>query len=126
VPGPTVSHEEASREASLRAARLVEVLVPLWQGARRWTAAVVVGLFPLLFIVDERVELPLSPVLPGLALLFLLVLGLPFLLIEVASRRYRRKDAEWQAKRADRFRRSGRTAVIVALVLLGLWFAVGT
>lgn len=123
---PRVTFEDAEAEVAARAARYAEVVVPLWQGARRWTAAVVVALFPILFIVDERVELPLSPVLPGLAMLFLLILGLPFLLMEVAGRRYRRKDREWQAKHSDRFRRNGRTAIIVALVFLGLWFAVGT
>ena len=126
MPEPLVSREEASREATARAVRLVEVLAPLWQAARRWTGAIVIFLFPVLFILDESVDLPLSPVIPGLALLFLLILGLPFLIMEVWARRYRRKETDWQVEHAERLKRNGRTALVVSLVVLGLWFAVGT
>lgn len=118
--------EEAQREAAQRAARTATVLAPLWRAARLWTAAAVLALFPFLFIIDGVVALRLSPVLPGLAVLLLLILGLPFLLVELASRRYRRKDLDWQATHALRAAQNGRTAVVVAAVWVGLWFAFGT
>ena len=121
-----VSLQEAEREAAARAARTITVLAPLWRAARAWTAAIVLALFPFLFIVDRVVETRLSPVLPGLAVLLLLILALPFLLIELANRRYRRKDPAWQERHALQATNRGRTAVIVAAVWVGLWFAVGT
>ena len=118
--------EEAQQEAAQRSARTATVLAPLWRAARLWTAAVVLGSFPLLFILDRIVEIRLSPVLPGLAVLLLLILGLPFLLVELAARRYRRKEMDWQERHALRAAQGGRTAVIVAAVWVGLWFAFGT
>ena len=84
------------------------------------------ALFPLLFIVDDAVELPLSPVLPGLAALLLLIVGLPFALMEVRDRRYRRKDADWQQKRALKAVGVSRAALALAAVWVLLWFVVGT
>lgn len=101
-------------------------MVPLWRAARWWTAAVVLAACPFLFIVDRVVETRLSPVLPGLAVLFLLILLLPFVLVELAARRYRRKDLDWQTRRADRSARNGRTALAIAAAWVVLWFAVGT
>lgn len=118
--------EQARAEAALRAARTATVLVPLWRASKMWTAAIVLALFPCLFIVDRVVETRLSPVLPGLAVLLLLILALPFALVELAARRYRRKDAEWQARHAVRAHQNGRTALVVAAVWVALWFAVGT
>lgn len=82
--------------------------------------------FPFLFIIDRVVETKLSPVLPGLAVLFLLILVLPFALVELSARRYRRKDLAWQTRRADRSARNGRTAIAIAAAWVVLWFAVGT
>src|SRR5690242_2878352 len=76
----TVSVEEARAEAAARAARTAAVLTPLWRAARRWTAAVVLAAFPFLFILDRAGRFPVSPVLPGLVLLFALLLVLPILL----------------------------------------------
>jgi hypothetical protein len=120
------SVEAAREEAAARLVRLDTVVAPLWKAARQWTAAVVLALFPLLFIIDEVVELPLSPVLPGLVFLFILLVGLPFVLVEVRSRRYRRKDAEWQARHAAKAVRTSRSAMVAALIWLIAWFAVGT
>lgn len=122
----TVPYEAAQAEAAERAARTVAVLVPVWRASRRWTVAVVLALFPFLFIVDRAIETRLSPVLPGLVVLFLLVLVLPFAFTEVVARRYRRRELSWQTKRADRLVQTGRTAMIVAAIWLVLWFAVGT
>ena len=117
---------EARSEAAARLVRLDTVVGPLWKASKQWTAAVVLALFPFLFILDHAVELPLSPVLPGLALLLVLLVGLPFLLVESRSRRYRRKDADWQARHAAKAVRVSRSAAIAALVWLVAWFAVGT
>lgn len=123
---PLVPLEEARAEAAARAVRLAAVVAPLWTSARQWTAAVVLAAFPLLFILDDAVGMPVSPVLPGLAVLFLVLIGLPFLLVEVRSRRFRRKDADWQEKQALRAVGMSRAALGVAAVWLLVWFAVGT
>jgi hypothetical protein len=120
------SIEAAREEAAGRLVRLDAVVVPLWKASRQWTTALVLALFPFLFILDEAVELPLSPVLPGLALLLLLFIGLPFLLVESLARRYRRKDATWQGRRALKAVNVSRSALVAALVWLLVWFAVGT
>jgi hypothetical protein len=119
------SVEEAREEAAARLVRLDAVVTPLWKAARQWTAAVVLALFPFLFIVDELVELPLSPVLPGLVVLFLLFLILPFAFVEVRARRFRRKDADWQARRALKAVNLSRSVMVAALVWVVVWFAVG-
>lgn len=119
------SVEEAREEAAARLVRLDTVLAPLWKASRQWTTAVVLALFPFLFIIDELVELPLSPVLPGLVLLFVLFVGLPFLLVEVRARRFRRKAADWQARRALKAVNVSRSAMVAALAWVLVWFAVG-
>lgn len=123
---PRYSIEEAREEAAARLLRLDAVVTPLWQASKQWSAAFVLALFPFLFILDEAVELPLSPVLPGLVFLFVLLVALPFLVTEVRVRRYRRKDAEWQVRHAAKAARSSRSAMVAALVWVLVWFAVGT
>lgn len=122
----TFSVAEARLEAAARSVRLKAVVQPLWKASRSWTAAIVLGLFPFLFLVDSVVEFPVSPVLPGLAVLFLLIVGLPFALVEAASRRYRRKDADWQEAHALRAVNVSRAALSLAAIWVLLWFAVGT
>lgn len=122
----TVSLEEARVEAAARAARLVTVVAPLWKASRQWTAAIVLALFPFLFILDEALDLPLSPVIPGLVVLVLLIVVLPFLLVELRARRFRRKDPDWQAKRALKAVGVSRAALGIAAVWVLVWFAVGT
>jgi hypothetical protein len=122
----TVSLEEARVEAAARATRLVAVVAPLWKASRQWTAAIVLALFPVLFILDEAVDLPLSPVLPGLVVLVVLILVLPFILVELRVRRYRNKDPEWQARSALRAVGVSRAALGIAAVWVLVWFAVGT
>lgn len=122
----TVSLEEARVEAAARATRLVAVVAPLWKASRQWTAAIVLALFPVLFILDEAVDLPLSPVLPGLVVLVVLILVLPFILVELRVRRYRNKDSEWQARSALRAVGVSRAALGIAAVWVLVWFAVGT
>jgi hypothetical protein len=121
-----VSLEEARIEAAERATRLVTVVGPLWRASRQWTAALVLAAFPLLFILDEAATFSLSPVLPGLAVSVLLIILLPFLLVEVRARRYRRKDVDWQARHAAKAVSTSRAALVVAGVWVLLWFAVGT
>jgi hypothetical protein len=123
---PRYSIEEAREEAAARLLRLDAVVTPLWRASKQWSAALVLALFPFLFILDEAVELPLSPVLPGLVVLFVLLVALPFLLTEARVRRYRRKDAEWQVRHAAKAARSSRSAMVAALVWVLVWFAVGT
>lgn len=123
---PRYSVEEAREEAAARLVRLDAVITPLWRASKQWTAAIVLALFPFLFILDEAVEFPLSPVLPGLVALFAILVGLPFVLTEVRVRRYRRKDAEWQVRHAAKTARSSRSALVAALVWVLVWFAVGT
>jgi hypothetical protein len=121
-----VSLGEARVEAAARAMRTTAVVEPLWRSSKFWTAAIVLALFPFLFILDDIVELRMSPVLPGLTLLFLLILGLPFGLMEIRGRRYLRKDADWQEKNALKAVGVARAAFTVAAVWLLLWFMVGT
>jgi hypothetical protein len=122
----TASLAEARAEAAARAARTAAVLAPLWRASRRWTAAVVLAAFPFLFILDRAGRFPVSPVLPGLVVLLLLILALPIALVEARSRRYRRRDIEWQARRALRAVQMSNAALGVAAVWLVAWFAVGT
>ncbi|MEK6976331.1 MAG: hypothetical protein AABY18_08325 [Candidatus Thermoplasmatota archaeon] len=108
------------------AARLTGVVTPLWKASRHWTTAVVLALFPVLFLADDAFDFPVSPVLPGLAVLLLLLLGLPFLLVELRARRYRRKGLDWQLKHALKAVGVARAAMTVAAIWLLLWFMVGT
>jgi hypothetical protein len=123
---PAVPLEVARVEAAARAVRLDTVVVPLWKAARAWTVAFVLAAFPFLFMVDDGVAFPLSPVLPGLAILAVVIVILPFLLVEVRSRRYRRKDAHWQEVHALRAVGVARAALGLAAVWLLAWFMVGT
>lgn len=97
----------------------------LWRGSRTWTAALVLAAFPLLFVVDQAIETRLSPVLPGLAVLLVLLLGLPFALTELQARRFRRRDLLWQDRRSRRYQQSSRYALGLAAVWLVAWFALG-
>lgn len=121
-----VTPEAAREEAAARAARLVAVVAPLWKASRQWTAAVVLALFPALFILDEAGDFPVSPVLPGLIGLAILIVLLPFILVELRVRRFRRKDLDWQAQRAVKAVGVSRTALGLAAVWVLVWFAVGT
>jgi hypothetical protein len=121
-----VTLDEARIEAAARATRLVAVVAPLWKASRQWTAAIVLALFPFLFILDEAAEFPLSPVLPGLVVLVVLIIVLPFLLVELRARRFRRKDPDWQAKTALKAVGVSRAALAIAAVWVLVWFAVGT
>ena len=92
-----------------------------WRAARRFTAALVIALFPALFLLDQHVGWPVSPVLPGLAVLALLVVLLPFGVAEVIGRRARRtKDA--QRLQARQHRLDVTTKVFLGLAWL--WFMV--
>jgi hypothetical protein len=114
-----------AQDAIARAERMAVVLAPLWKAARRWAAAVVLAAFPFLFIVDGPVHWPVSPVLPGLVILAIVLVGLPFLLVEGMGRRYRRRDAAWQARKAARAVQWANAALLLAVVWLVAWFLVG-
>jgi hypothetical protein len=113
-------------EAAAQLAFLRAVLAPVWKGARRWTAAIVLAAFPWLFLVGRWMHLPLSPVLPGLLVLAVLIVVLPFVLAEVGARRYRRHDGDWQVGHAIRAVQVANAALLIAAIWLVLWFAVLT
>lgn len=97
----------------------------VWRGARRWTAAFVVAAFPFIFIIDEAVETALSPVLPGLAVLCLLIVALPPLLAEAGRRVTRHNTATVRVHRVEKFQQTGRTAFILALLWFAIWLSLG-
>lgn len=113
-------------EAAARAVRTANVVMPLWKAARHWTAAIVLFLFPVLFLLDGALDLPVSPVLPGLVVLAALIVLLPFALVEVRQRRYRRKPADWQERNALKAVGLARAAFAVSAVWVLAWFLVGT
>jgi hypothetical protein len=98
---------------------------PLWRSAKALTMAVVTALFPFLFILDGIVHWRLSPVLPGLLLLLVAVIGLPFLLLEVFAREWRAAPVEARLHRIARVRTVSRVALGISaawfLVWLGWW-----
>ncbi|HLF16760.1 MAG TPA: hypothetical protein VI796_04935 [Candidatus Thermoplasmatota archaeon] len=97
----------------------------LWKAARRWTSALVVALFPLLFILDERTDLSFSPVLPGLLALALLIVLLPFGLAELFSRRARHRPAETRERQGFRNVQWAGIALVAALLVFLAWLALG-
>lgn len=97
----------------------------IWRGARRWSAALVVAAFPFLFIIDAAVETRLSPVLPGILVLCLLIVALPPLLSEAARRLALNHSDSARARKVETFMLNGRTALIVAFVWFAAWLALG-
>lgn len=96
-----------------------------WRAARRGTTAVVVALFPALFILDEHSTFAVSPVLPGLVLLTLLIIGLPLAWASLWMRRHRRHDPQVQATHAIRIDQWTNVARILAFVWFLSWLALG-
>ncbi len=103
----------------------VDQVALVWRSSRHWAAAFVVALFPFVFIVDEAVETSLSPVLPGVIVLVVLVIGLPFLVNEVAVRRLRRLSIERRPAIVLRYQTSARLATVVAVTWFLAWLALG-
>lgn len=95
----------------------------LWWASKRGALALVVGLFPFLFILDEATDAAFSPVLPGLLTLLLLAIVLPLVWMEIGTRLVR--DSPHLERRALRARQTARAALGIAVVWLLLWFAVG-
>ncbi len=97
----------------------------LWWSSKRWVAAAVVAVFPLVFIIDEAVDLAFSPVLPSILALALLVILLPFGVMELRWRRLAKKNAQKRHDTALRGRQSANAAFVVAIVWFLLWLALG-
>lgn len=96
-----------------------------WKGAKRYAAAVVVALFPVVFLLDHAVHWSFSPVLPGLLVLAVAVLALPMALMEFVRRRARHRASDVRRLRAERLARHGRWALVLAFAWLAGWFTWG-
>ncbi len=95
-----------------------------WSASTRITAAVVIAAFPLIFILDES-QTGSSPVLPGLAILALILILLPLGLTEVAGRRVARGDARHTEIRLIRLESFAKVALVSASIWFLLWLALG-
>lgn len=125
--GPRGSAVEADG-AKLDAARsaLESDLRLVWRASRHAVAAVVIALFPFLFILDKAVHWPMSPVVPGLGLLALGILLAPFAAMEVLGRILRgQQDPVARHRKARRLLHATKVAVVVALVWLAAWISLG-
>lgn len=97
----------------------------LWWSSKRWVAAFVVAVFPLVFIIDEAVDLAFSPVLPGIVALAVLVVLLPFGVMELRWRRLAKANAQKRHDTALRGRQTANAAFVVAVAWLLIWLALG-
>lgn len=97
----------------------------LQTSARVTSVAFMLAAFPFLFIVDSRVESDLSPVLPGVAVLAVIGIMLPFILLELWQIRWRKKDEAHQERAALRRRMVSRVALVLASIWLAGWLAWG-
>jgi uncharacterized membrane protein len=96
----------------------------LWRSSVRYVAAVVVALFPFLFYLDDAVRWPLSPMLPGLGILFLIAVAAPLAVTEIRARRVRRSETH-EAARLLRSANTSWAALGIALIWFALWLAGG-
>lgn len=86
-----------------------------WRAIRKLWAAIALGSFPWLFIIDEQFSFAFSPVLPGLLALMLLWALLPYGHAELALRQAR--TLEW----AQRQEMRAKYALGGAVAWLVLW-----
>jgi len=84
-----------------------------------------VALFPFLFILDERVAFSLSPVLPGLLFLAILIIFLPFAWMSLWVVRNRRNSPELKTKHAARLDQLTNLGRVLAFVWFIAWLALG-
>lgn len=96
-----------------------------WRMSRRYALATVVALFPLIFILDEAVAFGFSPVLPGMLVLALLLVVLPFPIMEWSQHRERRGGHAGAAVRLHRQQATSRFVAGAAWAWFGLWFVLG-
>lgn len=99
-------------------------LTILWRSSVRLTTALVIALFPFIFFFDEALELSFSPVLPAIVLLIVLLIAVPFALVEVRARHLRRREKD----HAVHIARSGQTSwALLGLSILWflLWLSLG-
>jgi len=115
-------NEDPAKTETGAAARL-EATRERWRTSRRWSLAVVVASFPFVFVVDEALDLAFSPVLPSLAALGLLLVVLPFGIMEILERRALR--TEGKARWLHRQRLAARSALGVAWAWFAAWFVLG-
>jgi hypothetical protein len=98
-------------------------IMDLWWASKRGTVAVVIGVFPFIFLIDERIDLAFSPVLPALLILVVLAIVLPFLLMEAGTRMVRRRrDIRSRSLKA---RQTANVLLGIAAAWLVLWLALG-
>lgn len=121
---PPAGKARGSRRSRLEGADR-ESLDHVWWSSKRWVAAVVIAVFPLIFIIDEAIDPAFSPVLPGLVALALLIILLPLGVMELRWRRLAKKRAQVRRDAALRGRQTAHVAFIVAWVWLLLWLALG-
>jgi hypothetical protein len=98
----------------------------LWTGSSRYSAALLFFLFPLLFLLDETYDFAFSPVLPGVVVLGLTWMVLPFILTELVNRRWRTLDEQRQNAKLNKWSGGGRTALIGGVIWWVSWLAWGT
>jgi hypothetical protein len=98
----------------------------LWAGATWWSGAVAVFLYPWIFVLDEAVDFPVSPVLPLALAIAILWMALPFLLTEWKHRRWRSLDPARKSAKANKWKLGGRRAMLVAVVFALGWLAFAT
>jgi hypothetical protein len=98
-------------------------IVDLWRASKRGTAAVVTGLFPFIFIIDGRVDLAFSPVLPALLSLVIVAIVLPFLLMEGGTRIVRR--SLHIRRRSLKALQTSNFTLGIAIAWFVLWMALG-
>jgi hypothetical protein len=96
----------------------------LWRSSVRYTTALVVALFPFIFLFDEALELSFSPVLPAIILLIVAMIVLPFALVEWRARTLHRRKKD-HAVHLARAGQSSWAALGVAFVWLLLWLSLG-
>lgn len=96
-----------------------------WAAARLLVAAAVIALFPGLFILDRRVDWPLSPVLPGLLILAVAFVIAPPLLVEVMGSAARDRTPHVRHTKMVRTMSTAKVLLAAASAWFVLWISVG-
>lgn len=97
----------------------------LWSGSAWWSAGAVTFLFPLIFMLDDWVAAPLSPVLPLVVVLALVWIVAPFVLTELMHRRWRTLDGAARSAKTNKWRIGGRRMMLSGTVFFAGWLIFG-
>lgn len=84
-----------------------------------------VAVYPLLYLVDDATDWSWSPVLPGITVLAIAWMALPFLLAEFINRRWRRLEADRKAAKLNRYYLGARGALLSAALWFFVWISLG-